>query len=242
VTGNCTDSDGSLCFEKSDGSHDCVIEDIPNDELVLVFTGCNLTTSNSIFDCPTCEIVESESYSNIANTSARCNSCSVCQVEMNVAFDCSNFDDVDPCAVQSCNSTCLGPSEPDAPSAPTPAPVPSPTENLCYIQSNGLYDCVIEDAPRNNLTTVFTGCNLTTATSVFDCPMCYIADADSYLGITNTTALCNSCAVCDSQPNVAFDCVNIDPGEVCAIRDCDSSCLNLDQLPLASEHFPQLQL
>jgi hypothetical protein len=172
----------------------------------------------------------------------------VCPVEKNVAFDCSNFDVVDPCAVQSCNSTCLGapatpapvtsvplpPSTSPPPVPETSVPVPPPAPNLCYPQGDGLFDCVIEDAPREDWTLVFTGCDLSTATSIFDCLGCEIADSESYDAITDTAKLCNICQICPVEPSIAFDCSNVDMSDPCATRGCNGTCLNV----LASAFMP----
>jgi hypothetical protein len=171
-----------LCATQEDGSLYCIGQDLPEPGFLSVFI-CP-SGSTTVDQCEEqCFIFQADDPTAVNETTPQCTSCGVCGAEDTAGFNfnCSNFSE-DRCAARDCAGECI--NEP---------------EIECFENADGTtLDCVLQDWPRGDLLTVFTGCP-TDLGSALECSACEIPQADTYDNITDASTRCDSCTICVAE-------------------------------------------
>jgi hypothetical protein len=216
----------------------CVLHGDIQDDLTTYFRNCPDSGGEiHAFECDSCQIhTDVEDPYFVDFSLPKCNDCVICDPgdQESYSYDCSNIDSVDSCAVKNCDGECEG--EGASPTAP-----PESSETSCgSIEGSPEVICISDDAPLDDLTTYFRACSVDEENVVFlaDCNTCEIhSGVDDPNVIDFSLPRCDDCSICDADdvPLISFDCSNIYPDELCAVRNCAGECGGADSPPATPE-------
>lgn len=105
------------CQENGDGTFSCLLEGFPIAVLATSVNGCTLVGSTNQVVCDSCAVKSSA-------TGTQCNSCTICDADLNISYDCGNVPEATDCPQMSCDGTCIGgpPDSPETPGSPANTP------------------------------------------------------------------------------------------------------------------------